>query len=232
MRFLTTVDFYPFNYLDAANRLSGVHIDLARMICEKLDLSERCQVQALPWEELAPAMEAQRGEAILAGLAMTAENREKYLFSIPYFRFPARLITPRSSPLAEPLHASVTGLRVGVVGQTAHEVLLRDLFPRARSVVYSRQDWMYEDLKQGRIDAIFGDGVTLSFWLAGKASEGCCSFSGGPYLASEYLGQGLAVATSRDLPQLAEAIDFALHEIQVSGGLNEIYLRHFPTGFY
>ena len=29
LRFLTTVDFFPFNYLDAENRLSGLHVDLA-----------------------------------------------------------------------------------------------------------------------------------------------------------------------------------------------------------
>ncbi|WP_244439871.1 transporter substrate-binding domain-containing protein [Nitratireductor aquibiodomus] len=88
LRFLTTVDFFPFSYLDADNRLSGVHIDLARQICDELDMMERCQVQALPWDELDTAIESKQGEAIIAGLAITAENRERYLFSRPICVFP------------------------------------------------------------------------------------------------------------------------------------------------
>ncbi|XHC00562.1 transporter substrate-binding domain-containing protein [Nitratireductor sp. ac15] len=232
LRFLTTVDFYPFNYLDAENRLSGLHIDLAREICAELEMMERCQVQALPWDELGPAIENNQGEAIIAGMAITAENRERYLFSRPYLRFPARLVTRRGGELSEPLHANIAGKRIGVIGASAHEMLLRDLFPRAQSVVYSRTDWLFDDLKSGRIDGIFGDGVKLSFWLAGRDSENCCAFAGGPYLAPEYLGQGLAIAIPRDMPQLAQAIDFALHNIDTGGRFTDIYLRYFPIGFY
>lgn len=232
LRFLTTVDFFPFNYLDAENRLSGLHVDLAREICAELEIMERCQVQALPWDELDTALENRQGEAIIAGMAITAENRERYLFSRPYLRFPARLVTRRGEKLTEPLHTAIAGKRVGVLGASAHEMLLRDLFPEAQSVVYSRTDWLFDDLKSGRIDAVFGDGVKLSFWLAGQDSENCCTFAGGPYLAPEYLGQGLAIAVPRDMPQLAQAIDFALHSINASGRFTDIYLRYFPVGFY
>ncbi|WP_295808675.1 transporter substrate-binding domain-containing protein [uncultured Nitratireductor sp.] len=232
MRFLTTVDFFPFNYLDSDNRLSGVHIDLARQICAELEMIERCQIQALPWDELHTAIETKQGDAIIAGLAITAENRERYLFSRPYLRFPARLVTPRAAKLSEPLYQAVSGKRIGVIGTTAHEMLLRDLFPDAQSVVYTRRDWLYQDLKTGKIDAVFGDGVQLSFWLAGQESENCCAFSGGPYLAPEYLGQGLAIAVPKETPALAEAIDFALHSIDASGRFTDIYLRYFPVSFY
>ncbi|MFC5584727.1 transporter substrate-binding domain-containing protein [Nitratireductor kimnyeongensis] len=232
LRFLTTVDFFPFNYLDAENRLSGLHIDLAREICSELEMAERCQVQALPWNELDTAIENRQGEAIIAGMAITAENRERYLFSRPYLRFPARLVTRNGEALAEPLYTTIAGKRVGVIGASAHEMLFRDLFPQAQSVVYSRADWLFDDLKSGKIDGVFGDGVKLSFWLASRESENCCTFAGGPYLAPEYLGQGLAIAVPRDMPQLAQAIDFALHNIDTGGRFTDIYLRYFPLGFY
>ncbi|TIT46268.1 MAG: transporter substrate-binding domain-containing protein, partial [Mesorhizobium sp.] len=49
LRFLTTTDFPPFNFLDGAGRLSGFHVDLARAICAELGIAEKCQIQALPW---------------------------------------------------------------------------------------------------------------------------------------------------------------------------------------
>ena len=36
LRFLTTVDFPPFNYIDSEGRLAGFHVDLARRVCAEL----------------------------------------------------------------------------------------------------------------------------------------------------------------------------------------------------
>ncbi|MEL7429834.1 MAG: transporter substrate-binding domain-containing protein, partial [Pseudomonadota bacterium] len=36
LRFLTTTDFPPFNFIDRKRRLSGFHVDLAREICTQL----------------------------------------------------------------------------------------------------------------------------------------------------------------------------------------------------
>lgn len=232
LRFLTTTDFFPFNFRDAEGRLTGFHLDLARSICRELDLLDRCQIQALPYEELETALEEGEGEALIAGLAVTAEAREKFLFSRPYLEFPARFATRRNASFAEPIHAALSGGRVGVLAGTAHEAMLRDLFPRTRPVTYTREAWLTGDLAAGRIDAVFGDGMRLSFWLAGEEGRRCCAFAGGPYLAPEYLGHGLTIAVARDRPELIAAFDYALQEIEANGSFGELYLRYFPVGFY
>ncbi len=48
LRFLTTVDFPPFNFIDASGKLSGFHVDLAREICRVLAIEDRCQIQPCP----------------------------------------------------------------------------------------------------------------------------------------------------------------------------------------
>lgn len=232
LRFLTAGDFFPFNYLDESGTPAGFHVDLARAICDRLDMTERCQIQVLPWEELEPALQNRQGEAIIAGIAVNQQSRQRYLFSRSYMQFPARLVTRREAPVGEPLHRALSGKRVGVAGGTAHAALLRALFPEAQAVVYGRTGWLYQDLMAGRIDALFGDGMRLSFWLAGADADDCCVFSGGPYLAPGFLGHGLAVAVRRNQPALVQAIDFALQEIEASGLFSELYLRYFPVGFY
>lgn len=232
VRFLTTNDFPPFNYLDGAGRPSGFHVDLARAICTELEIADLCQIQVIPWEELEGALEARQGEAIIAGLAVTAETRERFAFTRPYLRFPARFVVQRGSTLSEPMHQSIADLRVGVLEGSAHEAMLRDFFESARPVTYSRQSWLMRDLREGRLDAVFGDGMRLSFWLAETAAENCCRFAGGPYLSTEFLGLGLAIATRHEDEALARAFDYALREISVSGRFAELYLRHFPIGFY
>ncbi len=233
VRFLTTVDFPPFNFIDGRGRLTGFHVDLARAICEVLDLTQRCQIQALPWDELDKALAGGEGEALIAGVAVTGEAREKYAFTRPYLRFPARFVTRKGEQaLGGPVHASIAGKRIGVLGGSGHEAMLRAYFPKARPVTYSKSSWMLDDLREGRLAGIFGDGMRLSFWLGGEASAGCCAFVGGPFLAPEFLGEGLAIAVPREDAVLAEAFDYALREISVNGTFAELYLRYFPISFY
>ena len=114
----------------------------------------------------------------------------------------------------------------------AHERMLRDYFPNVRVVTYSRADWMYADLKANKVAGVFGDGMRLALWLDGQDAAGCCRFAGGPYLAPEYLGQGLAIAVRGEDQALVQALDHALQAIAVKGTFAELYLRYFPISFY
>jgi polar amino acid transport system substrate-binding protein len=232
LRFLTTVDFPPFNYIDSGGRLAGFHIDLARRICSELGISDKCQIQALPWGELEEALTKGDGEAILAGIAVNAETRETYAFSRPYMHFAARFAMQKANAMTEPLYVGLAGKRIGVMAGSAHEKMLRAYFPGVRPVTYQRTEWLYEDLRAGKIDGGFGDGMRLAFWLAGTDSAGCCRFAGGPYLAPEFLGNGLAIAVKPEDVLLADAFNYALREIQVKGVFAELYLRYFPLSFY
>lgn len=232
LRFLTTTDFPPFNFVDSTGRLTGFNVDLARAICAELAIREQCQIEAVPWDDLEKTLADGGGEAIVAGLAITSDTRGKYVFTRSYLQFPARFVTLKDKTVDEPVYAGLAGKRVGVIGGSAHERMLRDLFPETRTVTYSRGKWLFDDLRAGKIDAVFGDGMRLGFWLSGTASQGCCAFAGGPYLAPEYLGQGLAIAVPRDKPDLARALDYALQELGVKGTFAELYLRYFPVSFY
>ncbi|MGH6860807.1 MAG: transporter substrate-binding domain-containing protein, partial [Phyllobacterium sp.] len=68
IRFVTTVDYPPFNFIDNTGRISGFNIDLARAICNELGVTASCQVEARPWSELQSTLESGEAEAILAGL--------------------------------------------------------------------------------------------------------------------------------------------------------------------
>jgi polar amino acid transport system substrate-binding protein len=111
LRFITTTDFPPFSFIDASGRLSGFHVDLARAICSELDITDRCQIQALPWNEHAKALAEGEGEALLSGLAVSSENREKYIFSRPYLSFPARFVAQGRADGNEPGSARQQGDR-------------------------------------------------------------------------------------------------------------------------
>lgn len=229
LRFLTTIDFPPFNNLDQNGRLTGFNVDLANALCRELEILERCQIQALPWEELKGTLERKQAEAIIAGLSPADNTTEPLAFTRSYFPLPARFAIPRSTSDFDP---AAPGLRIGVIGRSGHESMMRAFFPRAKAVVYSRENWMLDDLKDKKIDAVFHDAMRLSFWLGGTSSANCCDFAEGAFYSEEYLGQGLRIAGRTDQPKLIAALDFALRELSRKGTLNELYIRYFPKGIF
>ncbi len=232
VRFLTTVDFAPFNSLDVNGQLVGFNVDLARAICGKLEILPICEIQAVPWGELRNALAGGEAEAAIAGIAITAETRQTLIFTRPYLRFPARFIVRNGSEAAGDLPTTLRGKRVGAIAGSAHLTMLRAEFAGIQTVTYERQDWMLRDLAESKLDAVFGDGARLSFWLAGEQGGACCAFAGGPYLHAGYLGDGLAIAATPTNAVLVEAFDWALKELAVDGGYADLYLRHFPVSFY
>lgn len=232
IRFISTVDFPPFSFLDQTGHLAGFHIDLARAICEELDVLPRCQVQALPWGELEGALVNGQAEALISGLAITAESRNKFRFTRPYLALPARFAVKKDAGLEDGGAGALAGQRVGVLGGTAHEAMLRDWFSEMKPVTFSRPEWMFDALKAGTIDAAFGDGLQWSFWLSSQSAEDCCRFYDGPYFSQVHLGEGLAIAVSPRNAALSQAFDHALSALNRNGRFTELYLRWFPNGLY
>ncbi|BDA83178.1 amino acid ABC transporter [Aureimonas sp. SA4125] len=232
IRFLTSVDYPPFNFLDARGRLGGFNVDLVQAACEELGLIDRCQIEARPFADLVPALLRGEGEAVVAGVAVTAPNRATLAFTESYFRYPARFVTRKDRPLAEPLAFSSTGKKVGVVDGSAHVAMLATFFPMAARVAFDNRELALEALRKGDVDAVFGDGVGLSFWLESEAADRCCSFSGGPYLSQRFLGEGLAIAVARKNADLAKALDYGIGQVIAKRRFSELMLRYFPVSAF
>ena len=232
LRFLTTTDFPPFNFIDRNKRLTGFHVDLARAICEELGLINRCQIQALPWEELGPALEKGDGELVLAGIAISEESRKTYNFSRPYFHIPGRFITKQNLGIRAPVYENLFRKTTGVVASSAHEAYFSTVFGERKYTSFPSRAEALTALEKGEVDVVFSDGLSLSFWLASAASNNCCQFVDGPFLSEKYFGKGMAVAMPKGKGMLKEAVDYALKSINENGRFAELYLRYFPIGLF
>ncbi|WP_026613331.1 transporter substrate-binding domain-containing protein [Ensifer aridi] len=232
LRFLTTVDFPPFNFIDQSGKLSGFHVDLAREICRELEIEAKCQIQAVTYAELMPALDEGQGDAIAAGIAVTAELRQRFAFSRPFMQLPARFVvnTKAAGSVANP--ADLEKKPVGVVSGTTHEAMLKAFFPKLEAKPFPDRNALMSALREGSIAAAFSDGMQLSFWVSGGVAAGCCVLVDGAYFSHRFLGEGLTIMNRNTEPALTQAIDHALLALSRSGRLEEIYLRYFPNGIY
>ena len=227
MRFLTETDFPPFNFAGPDGNPQGFNIDLARMMCEELKLA--CTIQMRRFETLLPALNANQADAAIASIATTPEMRTKVDFTDPYYRTPARFVARRDSAIEDPLPERLEGKKVAVVAGTAHEAYLKALFTEAEIRAYPTDEAARLALRGGEVDLLFGDAITLAFWLNGTESENCCAFRGGPYVDSRYFGEGVGIIVKKGNDTMRLALNWALFRVWEQGRFTDLWLRYFPV---
>jgi polar amino acid transport system substrate-binding protein len=228
IRFLTTDDFPPFAFRDRRGVLVGFDIDLARAVCSVLKV--QCAIQTRPFETLIAGLRDGTGNAIIAGFDLEKAPEAGLIASQAYLKIPGRFVA-RKDARFDPGRPSPEGF-VGAVCGSAHAAYLERFFPDLRVACFMRPSVPLAELKAGRVDAVFGDALSLSFWLNGPESEECCRFEGGAYLDDRFFGSGLAIVMKAEDRELKFAIDYALREVHRAGTYEELYLRYFPVGLF
>ena len=230
IRFLTESDYPPFNFVDEHGRLVGFNVDIARAICD--DLKIDCVIRTRAWDKLLSELDAGRGDAIIASLAVTEETRARLDFSDRYYITPARFAVRLDTGYGDMVPVGLAGRSVGVVAGSAHEAYLRQFFADARVVTFASREETRAALKDRVVEALFDDAISLSFWIGGTASQNCCGFRGEAYYDPAYFGEGIAIGVVKGNDDLRRALDYGLRRIYKSGKYEEIFLRYFPIGFY
>ena len=200
------------------------------MICEEIKV--QCTIQMRRFDTLLDALASNQGDAVVASIMSTPDIRKRVDFSDPYYRTPARFVALKDAAIEDALPEKLEGKRVAVVAGTAHEAYLRALFTEVEVKPYSTAEAARNALRKGEADLLFGDGISLSFWLNGTDSAGCCVFRGGPFMESRYFGEGIGIAVRRGNDLLRGAINWALFRLWEQGKFTDLWLRYCPVSPY
>lgn len=227
IRFVTEIDYPPFNYAGPDGNPAGFNVDIARLICEELKVS--CTVQMRRFDTLVDALDENRSDAVIASLAATPELRRRVDFTDAYYRTPARFIARRDSAIDDVRPEKLEGRKIAAVAGTAHEAYLKTFFTGAELRSYPDVEAARAALRRNEVDLLFADGISSAFWLNGTDSGGCCAFKGGPFTESRYFGEGVGIAVSRGNDTLRLALNWALFRIWEKGQFTDLWLRYFPV---
>lgn len=229
IQFLATDGYPPFVFRDQHGRLTGFNVDLARALCQELGSS--CALRIKDFEVLLPALDEEEGDAIISGLSRSLPSTRRLNFTEDYLKLPARFVV-RAYNASDFNEQALTGKRIAVEAGSRYEAFAKRFFPDAEIISLETAEATREAVKGGSADALFGDGLNLSFWLPSEAADGCCAFAGGPWLEPGYFDEGMAIATRQDDPERAAALTYALRQLHQKGIYRELYLRYFPMSFF
>lgn len=227
IRFLTDSEFPPFHYYDEDGVLTGFDVDLARAIC--LELGTQCDIRALPWNEMLPALRRGEADAVIAAQRITPALLKEFDVSDRYFYTAAWFAGLRTSPRLTITPEQLERRRIAVARGSPHEAYLRTFFRESAIETTETVEQAREAVRQGRADLVFGDGIGLVFWVNGSLSQDCCELKGGPFFEPKFFGDGLAITVPRQDVELKRMINRTLARLRRNGRYEELILRYFPN---
>jgi polar amino acid transport system substrate-binding protein len=223
---LTDDDFAPWSFLGEDGQPRGIAVDLALAACRAARMT--CKVKALVFAKLRPALMAKQGDAIISGLrpddSLFAETR----FTRPYFISLGRFAVRQGASLPSNDARALAGKRVGHVKDSAHGQFLQRYYADAQLSAHDSLDAALEALRTGALDAVFGDSVAMTFWLAGSKSRGCGQPLGKAFIDRETFSRELVFVTRPDRENLRDIFDTSLDGLETKGDTARIFSAYLP----
>src|ERR1700692_4582938 len=120
----------------------------------------------------------------------------------------------------------VEGKKIGAIAGSSHEAYLKAMFTDAELHSHPNDEALRLGLRRGEVDFIFGDAISLAYWINGTDSGECCAFSGGPFVESRYFGEGIGIAVRKGNDVLREAVNWGVFRLVEKGPYPDFGLRY------
>ncbi len=216
IRIATESNFKPFSYLDTQGNLAGFEIDLANALCE--EMKAKCEIVSQDWDSLIPSLQANKADAIMAGMSITEERLKVVDFSEPYFDNTLVLIGKKGD--ATTIN-DIAGKTVATQQATVSADYLAKNYPQATVKTYDKQDNAYLDLTAGRAELMLSDIMPVTDWLTTEQGQGF-EIKGEPI----DIGDKVGIAVRKDDAELKASFNAALASLKANGKYAEIAAKH------
>ena len=202
----------PFETTNEKGEIIGFDVDVANAICKEIQAT--CHFKSQSFDALIPSLKAKRFDAAISAMDITEARAKQVSFSNAYYDSTASYVALKGK--ADLASAKTIGVQNGTTFQqyTAAETKQYN----AKSYA-SLQDAIL-DLKNGRIDIIFGDTAVLSDMIS-KEPE--IQFVGEKVTNKKYFGNGLGIAVNKSSKELLESLNKGLETVKANGEYQKIY---------
>ena len=216
----------PFSYTDEkTGQMAGFDVDIAQAVCDKLQI--KCEIAAVPFDEIIPMVEAGQLSIGSAGFANTEERAKRVIFTNKYFRSSSLfLVLPGTYDVVSP--ETIKGKKVAVQSGTNQEEYLRQTFGEIIELTPMKG---YEDVIQAvkakGVDLGFIDGLPGYHYLMSDEGQGL-DIVGDPV----HLDDGSCMVLRKGDEALRDRINKAIDDLRQSGEYDAINLKYFDFNVY
>ncbi|CAH7045174.1 putative ABC transporter periplasmic binding protein ArtI [Vibrio chagasii] len=219
IKFAMEATYAPFEYMDENNQIQGFDVDLANALCEEMKAT--CTFHNQAFDSLIPALKFKRYDAAISAMDITEARLQQVNFSDAYYDNSAAFISIEGKVADQ---AALEGKRIGVQNGSTHQSYLLEQLPGVTAVPYSSYQDAFIDMKNGRIDSVFGDTAVVAEWFK---KEGNLTYVGDQVTNQEYFGNGFGIAVNKSNPELVAQLNTALAAVKANGEYDKIFNKYF-----
>lgn len=215
-------DARPMSYLTADGHRTGYEPELARIVCDRLDLTPIWH--NVPMEDFYTRLNPAKNEqydVVWFNQAITPERQKAVSFTQPYGLFDEAVLVRASNPASQP--ADLANQRVGGLADSTNIALVKG-FPDAEAVPYPGSDKVLPEmlaaLRAGDIDALIDDELVLV--VAAEEDDSLRLAFSLPTQAS------FAIGVSHSQPDLLAQLEKTLSELIEEGTVAKLWAQWIP----
>ena len=202
----------PFELTNEKGEIIGFDVDIANAICKEIQAN--CSFKNQAFDALIPGLKQKRFDAAISAIDITESRAKQVAFSDAYYDSSASFITVKGKADLN------TAKNVGVQNGTTFQQYINAEAKQYTTKSYASLQDAVLDLKNGRIDIIFGDTAVLADMLS---KEETLAFVGDKVNNQKYFGNGLGIATHLKNKELIVELNKGLSAIKANGEYQKIY---------
>ena len=219
IKFAMEATYAPFEYMDENNQIQGFDVDLANALCEEMKAT--CTFHNQAFDSLIPALKFKRYDAAISAMDITEARLKQVNFSNAYYDNSAAFISIEGKVADQ---AALEGKRVGVQNGSTHQSFLLEQMAAVTAVPYSSYQDAFIDMKNGRIDSVFGDTAVVAEWFKKQDN---LTYVGDQVTNQEYFGNGFGIAVNKSNQELVDQLNVALAAVKANGEYDKIFNKYF-----
>ena len=233
MTWATEGDYPPWNQSGADGHLSGFDIDLVHALCQRLRAD--CTIVTAAFPGMMDRLAAGDFDAIVSGIAITAERQQLIAFTRPYMSLSLSFAVPRRSPLAGKAAGSpaetlslLDRVRVGAQRATVNAEFVRTALPHAVLVTFENQEALGAAVAGGSVDAGLAATEAWKRGVRASADEATITI-GPPFTSTDYpiLGAGLGIGIAKGKSALKDSLDAAICTLAADATIAALSVKWF-----
>lgn len=205
------LNYFPMEYYDEDGKTGiGFDVKMAEALAAKLKL----RLRIVPVEPAAifTGLDAGEYDCVISSVMITSDRLGKYNFTQPYLQNSHAVVLAKGASVRIRRPEDLAGHRVAYQGDTSSEAYVKNLLAgnlRFTSYEYEKVTNCFDDLKNGRVDAVVCDSVVAYYYDSRLGNE------------FEIVWEGdntrLGICVKKDNEALANAIDTTLDTLLSDG---------------
>ncbi|MEP5765701.1 MAG: transporter substrate-binding domain-containing protein [Halieaceae bacterium] len=211
----------PMNSNSRSGQLIGYEVDLARALAASM--GARLEIVTMPFGDLLAALDKEKVDMVMSGMAITAARSRDVSFVGPYMMSGKSILT-KSTLLARATDSrefNRAELKLAALENSTSEIFVQTAAPDATLVRVKDYDAAVDMVIAGEIDALVADMPICVLSVLRYPNAGLAT------LQSPLSIEPFGIAVRKDDPQFAQLVDNYLDTFGKMGMLNQLRKKWF-----